>query len=274
MDDLSSSAPEFGRLATRSAYRFLGRRRQRRVAFATCGLLLFTLTVAASAQESPVVPAKREAESRRVMAKWQESLRAIDGLLVEGESTKAYRKATSLLHEMTNSIVSGAGTGTLLGFATVLRAIAAVQLGRPEEGIWHWQVAQQMFPEVASLNMTAYGEVGSFLRQHPVRVKTDEPGEIKVVTGDVLPPRKIFAPTPELPHAKRGSPAVTVVVESIIAEDGTVRSPLIVSTGGELTMVCATLDRLREWRFKPATLNGEPVPVYFGLRVNFRPGSN
>jgi TonB family protein len=30
------------------------------------------------------------------------------------------------------------------------------------------------------------------------------------------------------------------------------------------------LDAVRKWKFKPGTLNGQPVPVYYNLTVNFR----
>jgi hypothetical protein len=34
-------------------------------------------------------------------------------------------------------------------------------------------------------------------------------------------------------------------------------------------MVYALYEALREWRFRPATLDGEPVPVYFNVLVRF-----
>ena len=32
----------------------------------------------------------------------------------------------------------------------------------------------------------------------------------------------------------------------------------------------AAVDAVRTWRFKPATLHGRPVKVYFNLTVNFQ----
>ncbi|HEX8411559.1 MAG TPA: energy transducer TonB [Thermoanaerobaculia bacterium] len=32
----------------------------------------------------------------------------------------------------------------------------------------------------------------------------------------------------------------------------------------------AALNAVRQWKFKPGTLNGQPVPVYYNLTVNFR----
>jgi periplasmic protein TonB len=30
------------------------------------------------------------------------------------------------------------------------------------------------------------------------------------------------------------------------------------------------LEAVRKWKFKPGTLNGQPVPVIYNLTVNFR----
>ena len=32
----------------------------------------------------------------------------------------------------------------------------------------------------------------------------------------------------------------------------------------------AAVDAVKRWKFKPATLNGKPVDVYYNLTVNFR----
>jgi protein TonB len=32
----------------------------------------------------------------------------------------------------------------------------------------------------------------------------------------------------------------------------------------------AALAAIRQWKFQPGTLNGQPVPVYYNLTVNFR----
>jgi protein TonB len=32
----------------------------------------------------------------------------------------------------------------------------------------------------------------------------------------------------------------------------------------------AAVDAIKQWRFKPATLNGRPVTVYYNLTVNFK----
>jgi len=32
----------------------------------------------------------------------------------------------------------------------------------------------------------------------------------------------------------------------------------------------AAVDAVKNWRFRPATLNGRPVSVYYSLTVNFR----
>ncbi len=61
-----------------------------------------------------------------------------------------------------------------------------------------------------------------------------------------------------------------VLVESIIDEEGKVRYPRLKESPGGPVMSLAALESLRSWRFKPATLEGKPVKVYYTLTVNFK----
>ena len=60
-----------------------------------------------------------------------------------------------------------------------------------------------------------------------------------------------------------------VIVESIIDKDGHVLFPRLLQTQPK-GLGLAALDAICHWRFKPATLNGEPVKVYYVLTVNFK----
>ncbi len=233
--------------------------------------------VEAEGQPASSKKEKKPSRQARALAAWQQELREIHTLLRADEAPdRAYERSSRLLQEMTDRIGSGPGVGRVLGSATTLRAIAAVRLGRPDEGIWHWQVAQQLFPDLAADPLTPYGEAGAFLRQHPVRPpKGDQafPQDEGLVPdeGQLEPPQKKRALAPRFPRAKkRGGLSVAVVVETIIGEDGRVREPRIVESQGELTLVCATLDALRAWEFEPARREGRPVAVYYQLTINFR----
>jgi protein TonB len=61
-----------------------------------------------------------------------------------------------------------------------------------------------------------------------------------------------------------------VVVEAIISRAGTIESLHVVS--GPLMLQAAALDAIREARYRPYRLNGEPTEVQTTITVNFRLG--
>jgi TonB family protein len=218
-----------------------------------------------------------EAAARALLERYAERLVEIDHLLLEGNARAAYRRAEDLGREMMHSFMGGPAVEAYLGTVTTLRAIAAYQLGRPDEALWHWYVACQLSPRVATYQMTAYGEAGPFLKENIPRDAA--PGEEGPRSPDdeashldddrIEPPRKRRTVSPEFPFGKLGNPDVEVVVEAIIDKQGRVRNPRIATSHGELTLVYAVLEALRQWEFEPGTLDGEPVNVYYTLTVRF-----
>ena len=59
----------------------------------------------------------------------------------------------------------------------------------------------------------------------------------------------------------------TVVLSAVIAVDGTIQSVHVVS--GPALLMGAALDAVRQWRYKPTLLDGEPVEVQTLITVNF-----
>jgi periplasmic protein TonB len=60
-----------------------------------------------------------------------------------------------------------------------------------------------------------------------------------------------------------------VIVEAIIDKDGKVTNVRVLK-GLPMGLDQAAVDAVKNWRFRPATLNGRPVSVYYSLTVNFR----
>ena len=88
------------------------------------------------------------------------------------------------------------------------------------------------------------------------------------VGGSIQPPRKIqhVAPVyPELARAARKEGLV--ILEAVIGEDGAVRSVRVLRSIPLLDR--AAVDAVRQWRFTPTLLNGEPVPVVMTVTVGF-----
>jgi protein TonB len=90
------------------------------------------------------------------------------------------------------------------------------------------------------------------------------------VGGDVQPPVKISAPSPQYTEiARKARIQGVVIVEAIIDKEGNVTNVNILK-GLPMGLDTAAADAVKKWRFKAATLNGKPVAVIYNLTVNFR----
>jgi protein TonB len=58
-----------------------------------------------------------------------------------------------------------------------------------------------------------------------------------------------------------------VVLEAVISKDGSVDSLRVVS--GHLLLTQAALDAVRQWKYRPTMLSGEPVDVITTVTVTF-----
>ena len=89
------------------------------------------------------------------------------------------------------------------------------------------------------------------------------------VGGDVQAPEKINAPSPQYTEiARKARIQGVVIVQAIIGKDGSVQNVKLLK-GLPMGLDKAAMDAVKSWRFKPATLNGKPVSVYYNLTVNF-----
>jgi TonB family protein len=68
--------------------------------------------------------------------------------------------------------------------------------------------------------------------------------------------------------ARRAGVQGAVVVEAIIDEQGNVDNVRVLR-GLPMGLDKAAIEAIQQWRFKPATMGGKPVKVYFTLTVNF-----
>ena len=62
----------------------------------------------------------------------------------------------------------------------------------------------------------------------------------------------------------------TVVLQVLIGRDGTVQDVKFLQ--GSLAFVRSAIDGVRQWKFKPYTMNGRPVSVQTVLTMQFKPG--
>jgi TonB family protein len=98
-------------------------------------------------------------------------------------------------------------------------------------------------------------------------------GELLRTGGAVKAPRVARRVDPVFPESARRDMkgSMLVVAEAIITKTGCVREVRLVSQSPYPELNAAALLALAKWKFKPATLDGQPVDVIFNLSINFRP---
>lgn len=101
----------------------------------------------------------------------------------------------------------------------------------------------------------------------PAPTKPPAPTQIHV-GGDVQKGNLILAPHPVYPRiAVTARMQGTVHIQAIIERDGTIGHLKVLS--GPPLLQNAALDAVKQWRYKPTLLNGEPVEVVTEIDVNF-----
>jgi protein TonB len=97
---------------------------------------------------------------------------------------------------------------------------------------------------------------------------TRGPGVPVRVGGTIQAPRKLVHVVPEYPAIARASRVQGVIIlEAVIADDGSVDDVRVLRSIPLLDS--AAIDAVRQWRFTPTLLNGEPVAVVTTVTVAF-----
>lgn len=109
------------------------------------------------------------------------------------------------------------------------------------------------------------------VRVPPVMPKVIAPPKMRVSSG-VAQGLLIHQVKPAYPTlAVQARVQGTVVLQAMIAKDGTVQDLRVVS--GHPLLVQAALEAVKLWRYKPYLLNGQPVEVDTQINVNFTLGN-
>ncbi|MGA2509638.1 MAG: TonB family protein [Candidatus Acidiferrales bacterium] len=88
------------------------------------------------------------------------------------------------------------------------------------------------------------------------------------VGGEIKPPRLISSVLPVYPNtAREAGMGGDVVVDTSINESGKVTAMKVVS--GPPMLRQAALDALRQWKYEPSKLNGQPIPVQMTVTIRF-----
>ena len=110
---------------------------------------------------------------------------------------------------------------------------------------------------------------GSTFPQKPAPSATSR---VYPVFGDVRPPKPIDSPNPKLTEEEKKLHHIqykgTVVLEIVVAEDGSVRDAKV-TRRLDAYLDNKALGEVKKWRFEPATKKGKPVAVRVNVEVNF-----
>lgn len=210
-----------------------------------------------------------------VLEGWVKELKASEQDLRQGKYAAAEKVARRATRQMVEQLGPGASGGYILGIAVLQRAVAEAGLGRGSEALWHWHVAQALHPPFAKSDLGVFGQAGAFLAAHPLGASPGcAPPEAcagaRLTPSPVLPPRVLRQTRPEYPTGARYFGVKGhLVVQVLIGKDGVPREPRVLEALTAPTLGYAALEALREWRFAPARLDGEPVEVTYVLTVNF-----
>jgi periplasmic protein TonB len=116
----------------------------------------------------------------------------------------------------------------------------------------------------------AFGDSHAIVTEAPPPPALPPPSEHVVrIGGNIRAPQKIADVAPSYPPIARASHVEGVVIlEAVIGEDGSVRDVRILRSIPLLD--AAASEAVRQWRFSPTLLNGEPVSVMMTVTVAFR----
>jgi periplasmic protein TonB len=112
------------------------------------------------------------------------------------------------------------------------------------------------------------GVMGGILSSTQVAVpKVATPQRVRVSSGvsSGMLIRKVQPNYPQL--AKQARIQGTVLLQAEISKDGTIQNLQLIS--GHPMLAPAAIEAVKQWRYKPYLLNGEPVAVETTVQVNF-----
>ncbi|OLE56883.1 MAG: energy transducer TonB [Chloroflexi bacterium 13_1_20CM_2_59_7] len=111
------------------------------------------------------------------------------------------------------------------------------------------------------------GVIGGILSNAPVVPKVATPQRVRVSQGVTqgLLIRKIQPTYP--PLARQARIQGSVLLQAEISREGTIENLRLIS--GHPMLAPAAIEAVKQWRYKPYILNGEPVEVETQITVNF-----
>jgi TonB family protein len=198
-------------------------------------------------------------------ADWRNEVNQSAATLRSGNYANSLKIADQVLSAMVDRLGAGGADDATLATALTHKALANAGLGKINEALWYWNIAQEISPAIAKSDLSAFGAAGDFLKRHPLTEFDGSP------SGRVTPARIVKQVVPKFPPgASRFGIGGDLVVQIVIDKNGQPTLPRIVHALPAPTLSFVALEALKHWQFEPARQNGEPVPIVFDLTVHYK----
>jgi TonB family protein len=223
-------------------------------------VLILTLTLAAAAYARD--------DRHDLLQTWQDRMAETDTALKAADYRRAVQLANKTVSEMTERLGTGEKSARLFGTALTQKALAHAGLGERAEAAWYWHIALGLDPKCAETDFEPYGDAARLLQECSERQGVSSSGP---VDQPIQPPKLVKQRKPKYPHgAHYFGVTGDLVVEVIVTSDGQVREPRIVTPLAAPALSYAALEAVKQWRFEPARLAGQPVEVVYSLTVRYK----
>jgi len=198
--------------------------------------------------------------------KWPPLLADSATNLKAGKYEKALAVLKRLTVEMLDVLADQKDAGNTFGVVLTQRAIAEAGLGRQEEALWLWHTALSVQPNLVDSDLSPFGAPAAFLKQNlivrPPKAETSGVGAVHPVVTK--------SRNPKYPDGAYAAGLVgTIEIEVEVDTRGMARAPRVIKAPRGPTFVFAAFEAIKDWRFTPGSVGGEPVPVVLVIEFSF-----
>ena len=207
------------------------------------------------------------------VARWQRTLAETQELVQQHGWARAYQTADPFVKELLRDLKGGAAGAELLAAAYTQRALAEAGLGYENRAAWTFAIAQNLNPSFRDAPLERFGAAGEMLDRH--RLTFIHQGAIDLDTPRLLAPLIVESPTMVFMAAEEVLEEfdLTMTVDLVVDTEGHPRQPLVWGSLDNPSPVALSLEVLYGWRFEPASLDGELVPVRIPLDLPLTSGA-
>src|SRR5882672_1052967 len=117
---------------------------------------------------------------------WRNEVNQSAATLRTGNYANSLKAADQVLTRMVESLGAGGADDEMLATALTHKALANAGLGKINEALWYWNIAQEISPSAAKKDLSAFGAPGEFLGRHPYSNADTNPGGRGVTPARVL----------------------------------------------------------------------------------------